>query len=69
MDCLSRFIYEGWQDAFPVSVGNNVLLSDNVKIDYSGKVVIRDNVWLSDNVHIHTLANNHAHVPYTDKEP
>ena len=23
MDCLSRFIYEGWQDAFPVSVGNN----------------------------------------------
>ena len=37
-----------------IKVGNNVLLADNVKIDYSGAVVIQDYVWISDSVHIHT---------------
>lgn len=40
-----------------IKIGNNVLLADNVKIDYSGEVIIKDNVWLSDCVHIHT----HSH--------
>ena len=40
-----------------VKIGEDVLLSDNVKIDYSGKVVIEDHVWLSEGVHIHT----HSH--------
>ena len=35
-------------------IGADVLLSDNVKIDYSGRVVIEDHVWLSEGVHIHT---------------
>jgi len=40
-----------------IEIGNNVLLADNVKIDYSGGVSLKDNVWLSDSVHIHT----HSH--------
>lgn len=37
-----------------IRIGKQVLLSDNVKIDYSGNVNIDDFVWISDSVHIHT---------------
>lgn len=40
-----------------VKVGNNVLLAKHSEIDYSGKVVIGDNVWISEGVQIHT--HNH----------
>ena len=40
-----------------IRIGEDVLLSDNVKIDYSGRVVLEDHVWLSEGVHIHT----HSH--------
>lgn len=46
-----------------ILIKDNVLLADNVKIDFSGHVVIENNVWISENVHIHT----HSH-PLNSKE-
>lgn len=37
-----------------VIVGNNVLLAKEAMIDYSGCVIIEDNVWISERVQIHT---------------
>lgn len=37
-----------------ITIKDDVLLADHVKIDFSGKVVIEDHVWISENVHIHT---------------
>ena len=41
-----------------IEIGDNVLLANNVNIDYVGGVTIGDNVWLSEGVHIHT----HSHL-------
>lgn len=42
-----------------IKIGDRVLLARNVAIDYSGEVVIEDDVWLSEGAqvhsHIHTL--------------
>lgn len=46
-----------------IQIKDNVLLADNVKIDFSGRVIIENNVWISENVHIHT----HTH-PLDSKE-
>ena len=45
-----------------VSIGNNVLLAKNVFIDYSGVVVIKDNVQLSNNV----IIESHHHPFHSD---
>lgn len=37
-----------------ISVGRNVLLAKEAFIDYSGSVIIEDNVWISERVQIHT---------------
>jgi acetyltransferase-like isoleucine patch superfamily enzyme len=37
-----------------INIGEHVLLANDVLIDYSGKVIIGNHVWLSENVHIHT---------------
>jgi acetyltransferase-like isoleucine patch superfamily enzyme len=37
-----------------ISIGDNVLLSRHVAIDYSGSVVIEDNVWLSEGAQVHS---------------
>lgn len=42
-----------------IKIGNNVLLAKHTFIDYSGGIVIEDNVSLSDGVRIET--HNHAH--------
>lgn len=36
------------------SMGDHVFLGRNTKIDYSGKVVIEDDVWISENTSIYT---------------
>lgn len=41
-----------------ISIGNNVLLAKNVFIDYSGEVVLEDNVKLSDGV----VIESHSHI-------
>lgn len=50
-----------------IIIGKNVLLANNVNIDYVGGVAIEDNVWLSEGVHIHThshkLTANRIHRP------
>lgn len=49
-----------------ISIGENVLLAKNVFIDYSGKVIIRDNVQLTNGVIIET----HEHRFHSDyKQP
>lgn len=40
-----------------IKIGKNALLSKHVEIDYSGNVVIGDNVWLSEGVRI--FSHNH----------
>lgn len=47
-----------------ISIGNNVLLAKNVFIDYSGDLVIEDNVKISDGVSIET----HSHLGFTSTE-
>lgn len=37
-----------------ISIGNRVLLARNVAIDYSGEVIIEDDVWLSEAAQIHS---------------
>ncbi len=37
-----------------IKIGNNVLLARNVHIDYTGEVIIEDNVWLSEGAEIHS---------------
>lgn len=37
-----------------ISIGNRVLLARHVSIDYSGEVVIEDNVWISEGASIHS---------------
>ena len=44
-----------------VKVGNNVLLAKHTEIDYSGEVIIEDNVWISEDVQIHS--HNHLITP------
>lgn len=46
-----------------ISIGNNVLLARHVSIDYSGVVIIEDNVWLSEGCQIHS----HIHKPDADR--
>ena len=41
-----------------ISIGDRILLANSVNIDYSGGVVIHDDVWFSEGVHIHT----HTHL-------
>lgn len=45
-----------------ISIGNNVLLGKNVFIDYSGKVIIEDNVRLTNGIIIET----HEHCYHSD---
>lgn len=47
-----------------ISIGNNVLLAKHVFIDYSGDLIIRDNVKISDGVYIET----HSHSAFTSTE-
>lgn len=44
-----------------ISIGNNVLLAKHVFIDYSGELIIHDNVKISDGVSIET----HSHPAFT----
>ena len=37
-----------------IKIGTKVLLAKNVEIDYTGKVIIEDGVWLSDGVQVHS---------------
>jgi len=45
-----------------INIGNNVLLAKNVFIDYSGKVIIKDNVQITNEVIIET----HSHAFHSD---
>lgn len=49
-----------------IKIGNSVLLSKHVEIDYSGNVVIGDNVWLSEGVRV--FSHNHLLTPTRTKE-
>lgn len=40
-----------------IAVGDNVLLARHVSIDYSGSVVVEDDVWFSEGAQVHT----HSH--------
>lgn len=48
-----------------IFVGKNVLLAKEAFIDYSGKVIIEDNVWISERVqiytHTHQLTDNRVY--------
>ena len=46
-----------------ITVGQNVFLGSCVKIDYSGQVIIGNNVWISENASIYT----HSHVLDSDR--
>lgn len=37
-----------------IIIGKNCLLANHVQIDYTGKVELKDNVWISDGSHIHS---------------
>jgi acetyltransferase-like isoleucine patch superfamily enzyme len=37
-----------------IQMGNRILLARNVAIDYSGEVILEDDVWLSEGAHIHS---------------
>lgn len=46
-----------------IKIGNNVLLAKHVEIDFSGSVLVDDNVWFSEGCQVHT----HNHILGPDR--
>ena len=56
----NTFIYRTHGLPGKITIGNNVVIGNHCEIDYSGELIIEDNVVISDGVKIYT----HDHDPY-----
>ena len=61
------FIYRTHGQIGKINIGDNVVISNHCTLDYSGELIIKDNVVISEGVKIYS--HDHDTYKYTRKEP